>query len=61
MKKVHEITNIKEFRNLALTLKPEDVRCIKISERDLKRKKAVIREGKILLSLYTIHRTNTDH
>lgn len=37
-----------EFYNWILSLKPKDVRDMGISERELKRKKAEIRKGKIL-------------
>ena len=57
-----EHENLREFHDWVLNLKPKDVRDKGISERELKRKKAEIREGKrlnletkvnrILLSIY---------
>ena len=43
-----EYDNVMEFYNWILSLKPKDVRDMGISERELKRKKAEIRKGKIL-------------
>jgi len=43
-----EYSNLREFYDWVLTLKPKDVRDKGISERELKRKKAVIRQGKRL-------------
>ncbi|MEM0130398.1 MAG: hypothetical protein QXW75_02920 [Thermoplasmatales archaeon] len=43
-----EYENLEEFYQWVLSLKPRDVRDKRISERELKRKKADIRKGKIL-------------
>ena len=40
--------NLREFYDWILTLKPKDVRDKGISKRELKRKKAEIRKGKML-------------
>jgi len=60
--KDHEIVKSEEFRQWILTLKPKDVKDKGISERELKRQKTKIRNGKplnpkvkivkILLQLY---------
>jgi len=46
--KDHEIVRSKDFKQLILSLKPKDVRDKGISERELKRQKAKIRNGKQL-------------
>ena len=43
-----EYENLREFHDWVLNLKPKDVKDKGISERELKRKKAEIRKGKIL-------------
>ena len=66
-----EYDNLRYFYNRILKLKPKDVRDMGISKRELKRKKADIRKGKILnpktkivkilLLLYKEYKTNTNH
>jgi len=43
-----EYENVEDFKQWILSLKPKDVRDKGISERELKRKKANIRKGKLL-------------
>jgi len=46
----HKIVKSKDFKQWILAIKPKDVRDNGISERELKRQKAKIRNGKLLNS-----------